>query len=110
MPDKSTRQTILVNKIKRVRDSIKYKKPQIPSTHYVDKSAGVVHRINAFGFKEFLDYDSYLEALDAERLYNEQLEEFLNNTVPNRRKRYFTIESAYSFVEAAKRAVKRFLV
>ena len=70
----------------------------------------MVERVNAFGFKEFLDYDSYLEALDAERIYNEQLEEFLNNTVPNRNKRYLIIESAYSFVEAAKRAVKRFFV
>ena len=110
MSVKSTKQTIPVNSLKRVRESIKYKRPRTPSIFYMDKSAGMVHRINAFGFKEFLDYDSYLEALDSERIYNEQLESFLNNTVPNRRRRYLLIESAYSFVDAAKRAVKRFLV
>ena len=52
-----------------------------------DEVLKVVVRINDFGVKEILDYDSYIEALNTERQYNEELEKFLDNTSP-RRKNY----------------------
>ena len=49
-----------------------------------DEVLKVVVRINDFGVKEILDYDSYIEALNTEKQYNEELEKFLEETSPRK--------------------------
>ena len=52
-----------------------------------DEVLKVVVRINEFGVKEILDYDSYIEALNTEKLLNDELDTFLNDTSPRKRKK-----------------------
>ena len=50
-----------------------------------DEVLKVVVRINDFGVKEILDYDSYIEALNTEKQLNDELDTFLNDTCPKKR-------------------------
>jgi hypothetical protein len=73
-----------LTEVKDTNDSI-FPTREIPFKNDVvfhDEVLKVVVRINDFGVKEILDYDSYIEALNTERQYNEELERFLDNTSP----------------------------
>jgi len=51
-----------------------------------DEVLKVVVRIKDFGVKEILDYDSYVESLNTEKQLNKELDDFLNETRPRRKK------------------------
>ena len=85
VPAKKLKQSILPDTLEEclaVEDKIPFKKDVV----FHDDVLKVVVRVNDFGVKEILDYDSYLECLRTEKHLNKELEVFLNDTSPMKRK------------------------